>query len=84
MFGAILGQTEYDSIVKEISICDAVHNRWSLLYHITDGYDESNEKAMSKYDIHGTKLKCYNFEKSLRHRLSSAPTTSYNAPDKLD
>ena len=57
LFAERLGQTAYDSIVEQISICDAVHNGWSLLHHVIDGYDDANEKAMSDYDIHRTKMK---------------------------
>ena len=45
------------------SICNAVHNRWSSLHHVIDGYDEAAEKTMSDYDIHMTKMKCYYIEK---------------------
>ena len=71
-------------IVEQISICDVVHNGWSLLHHVIDGYDDVNENAMSDYDIYRTKMKCYYIAKALLHRLNSSPLTVYNAPDKLD
>ena len=84
MFAERLGKTAYDSIVEQISICDVVQKGWSLLHHIIDGYDEANEKTMSNYDIHRTKMKCYYITKSLCHRLNSSPPTVYNVPGKLD
>ena len=54
-----LGQTAYESIVEQISICDALHNGWSSLHEVIDGYDDATEKAMSNYDIHRTRMKCY-------------------------
>ena len=70
--------------MEQIGICDAVHNGWSSLHHVIDGYDEATEKAMPDYDIHRTKMKLYYIAKALHHRLDSYPPTVYNAPDKLD
>ena len=69
--------------MEQIGICDAVHNGWSSLHHVIDGYDEATEKAMPDYDIHRTKMKLYYIAKALRHCLNSDPPTVYNAPDKL-
>ena len=84
LFSARLGQTAYDSILEQISICDAVHNRWSLLCHVIYGYDEANEKTMSGNDIHRTKMILYYIVKELCHCLNSNPPTVYNATDKLE
>ena len=59
IFAARLGQNEYDSIVEQIIIFDAVHKGCLSLHHIIDGYHEAIEKAISDYDIHRTKIKCY-------------------------
>ena len=82
-FAERLGQTEYDSIVEQIIICNALHNRWLLLHHVIDGYDEATKKAVSDYDIHRNQMKCYYILKALRHCLDSDPPTVYNTPDKL-
>ena len=63
LFAATLGQTAYDIIVKEIRICDVVHNIWSPPHHVIDRYDKATEKSMSNYDIHKTKIKSYNIAK---------------------
>ena len=59
LFAARLGKTAYDSIAEQISICDAVHNGWSLLHHVIYGYNKATENSMSNYYIHRTKIKCY-------------------------
>ena len=59
-------------------------NRWSLLHHVIDGYDEATENAMSDYDIHMVKMKYYYIANILRHCLNPAPPTVYNAPNKID
>ena len=39
---------------------------------------------MSDYNIHRNKIQFYYIAKALQRFLNSAPTTVYNAPDKLD
>ena len=78
-----LGQTEYDIIVEQINICDAVYNGLSSLHHIIYGYDKVTEKSVSEYDIHRTNMKLYYIAKALLNRLNSDPLTVYNAPDKI-
>ena len=63
-------KTAHESIVEKISIYDVVHNRWLSPHDVIGGYDKATEKSMSKYDIHWTKIKCYNIAKALHPCLN--------------